>query len=104
MIFLTKENFNKEVIESEIPVILEFWSEECTPCFLAEPLLNEIETQYKGRVKVTKLNVVGNSQKVVEYGIIKLPTFIILKNGEVKVRIEGFYDKFKLERELRGIL
>ena len=104
MIFLTKDNFDQETLNSSIPVILEFWSEDCRPCFLAEPLLNEIEKCYSGKVKIAKMNVEGNSEKVIEYGITKIPTFIFFKNGQIKNRVEGFYDKYKVEKELLAIL
>lgn len=76
-------NFNKEVLESPLPVLVDFWAPWCAPCRLVTPILEEIAEEYAGRVKVVKLNTDENPALAMKYNIMSIPTLLLLKNGEV---------------------
>lgn len=101
MIFVDEANFDEEVLFSDIPVLLEFWSTECIACEKANPYIVELENCYK--IKVVKIDSSVVTKKVVEYGITKLPTFIIFDRGKIIARIEGLLNKYQIEKELRDV-
>ncbi len=83
---LTDRTFEKEVLQSGIPVLVDFWASWCLPCKAIEPILDELEKEYTGKVKICKLNVDRNKFTAQKYDIAGLPTFIIFRNGEPVVR------------------
>jgi len=97
---LTKENFEKEVIRSEIPVFVDFWSEVCFQCVAVEPTLEKLEEKYKGKVKFAKANISEIGDITTAYGIISLPTLLIFNNGKVIHRLVGNQPIDVFEREL----
>ena len=97
---ITSENFNKEVMESEIPVLIDFWAEWCTPCKMMSKVVEELEEELKGIIKVGKVNVDEETKLATKYGIMSIPTFMILKNGEVVHTKIGMQDKEDLKRML----
>ncbi|ORC34860.1 thioredoxin [Marispirochaeta aestuarii] len=80
---ITADNFESEVLKSNVPVIVDFWAEWCVPCRMVEPVLKEIAAEYDGRLKVAKVNVDDQGQLAAEYNIISIPTLMVVKNGEV---------------------
>ena len=86
---VTDENFEQEALESEIPVLVDFWATWCGPCRAAGPVLERIAQMYKGRLKVCKLNVDQGRQTAIKYGIMSIPTLSIYKDGEVVDQIIG---------------
>lgn len=90
---LTDINFNKEVLETELPVLVDFWAEWCSPCKLAEPVIEELAGEFEGKIKVGKLNVDENPQTGQKYGILSIPTVIIFKDGKEVGRRIGFPGK-----------
>ncbi len=97
---ITSENFNKEVMESEIPVLIDFWAEWCTPCKMMSKVVEELEEELKGTIKVGKINVDEETKLATKYGIMSIPTFMIFKNGEVVQTKIGMQDKEELKRML----
>ena len=83
------EDFEDEVLKSDIPVLVDFWAPWCGPCHMAAPVLEKIAQTYKGRLKVCKLNVDEGRQTAIKYGIMGIPTLNIYKGGEVVDQITG---------------
>ena len=77
-------NFQQEVLDSDMPVLIDFWAEWCGPCKAIAPLIEEVAQTYRGRVKVMKLNVDENRETPPKYNIRGIPTLILFKDGEVK--------------------
>jgi thioredoxin 1 len=76
-------NFEREVVKSDVPVVLDFWAEWCGPCRMIGPALEELSNAYAGRVKVAKVNVDENPEIAARYGVRSIPTLAIVKNGSV---------------------
>ncbi|HDQ13873.1 MAG TPA: thioredoxin [Sediminispirochaeta sp.] len=100
---LTAENFEQEVLKSEIPVIVDFWAEWCAPCKMLHPVLDEISQEYAGKVKVAKLDVDENGEIAAQYNVVSIPTLLLFKDGTVanqfvgaapKQTIEGFFKDY----------
>jgi len=88
-ISVSDENFESEVIQSDIPVLVDFWAPWCGPCHMAAPVLEKIAHEYQGRLKVCKLNVDEGRQTAMKYGIMSIPTLNLYVNGEVVDQIIG---------------
>jgi thioredoxin 1 len=86
---ISDENFGKEVLESDKPVLVDFWATWCAPCRAIAPTIDELATQYKGKVKVTKMDVDINQDTVQKYGIRSIPTLLVFKGGQVVETIIG---------------
>ncbi|RKX24772.1 MAG: thiol reductase thioredoxin [Candidatus Zixiibacteriota bacterium] len=86
---ITDESFEQEVIESDIPAVVDFWSSTCPPCQVMGGLLNEIGPDYAGRVNIFKLNVVQNPQTAMHYQVRSIPTLILFSNGRAVDKIVG---------------
>jgi len=84
-----KTNFDQEVLQSDIPVMVDFWAPWCVPCRVIAPLVERLAEQYAGRLKVTKLNVDENHELAIRYQVMSIPTLIFFKNGQVIDRIIG---------------
>ncbi len=94
-------NFKQEVLESEIPVLVDFCADWCGHCQMVAPAVEEIARQYQGRIKVCKVNVDEARQTAANYGIMSIPTFSIFKNGQVMEQFVGAMPKSELERKIR---
>jgi thioredoxin 1 len=90
---VTDKNFQQEVLESEIPVLVDFWAPWCGPCRMLEPIVNEIAEQYEGQVKVVKLNTDENSEIATKYAIRSIPTLMIFKGGQKVDMVVGAVPK-----------
>ncbi len=86
---ITDANFKQEVLESNIPVLVDFWAEWCGPCKMIAPAVEELATEYQGKVKIGKLDVDSNPQMSMQYGIRSIPTLLIFKGGKVVDQIVG---------------
>jgi thioredoxin 1 len=96
-------NFQAEVIESETPVLVDFWAPWCGPCRIVAPVLEEIAGE-RPDLRIVKLNVDDNQQTAAQFDVLSIPTMIVFKNGQVAKKIIGAYPKRKLEAELEPIL
>jgi thioredoxin 1 len=100
---VTDSNFQAEVIESETPVLVDFWAPWCGPCRVVGPVLEEIAGE-RDDLRIVKLNVDENQQTAATYEVLSIPTMILFKNGAVATKIIGAYPKKKLEAELEPAL
>jgi thioredoxin 1 len=94
---LTDSNFKNEVLESDLPVLVDFWTSWCGPCKLIAPILEELASEYDRKIKVGKLNVEENHRVATLYGIMSIPTLIFFKNGEVMEQVVGALSKAELK-------
>jgi len=97
-------NFLSEVLESSIPVLVDFWASWCGPCQMMGPVVDDIASQYEGKVKVLKLNVDENPQTPAKYGIRGIPTLILFNKGKVVDRLIGAQPKSSVEELLKKVL
>ena len=103
-ILLTDDNFEREVSSSEVPILVDFWADWCGPCWIMNPILEEIAQDYRGKVKVGKLNVDENPKATSRHGIRSIPTLIIFKNGKPVDKIIGAFPKSHISKSIEGIL
>lgn len=93
---ITDANFALEVIESEIPVVVDFWAPWCGPCQSMSPVINELSKEFEGKVKIAKMNIDDNPIGPGKLGIMSIPTIILFKDGEIIDRKVGMQTKQKL--------
>ena len=93
---LSDAAFEKEVLQSALPVLVDYWAEWCGPCKMIAPILEDISKEYAGRLKVTKLNIDDNQQTPPKYGIRGIPTLMLFKNGNVEATKVGALSKSQL--------
>lgn len=101
---LTDTNFESEVIESDIPVLIDFWATWCGPCKAIAPIVEDLANEYSGKVKIGKVDVDENQQTAIKYGIRSIPTLLIVKNGKVKDMIVGAVPKAQIVKKLIAAL
>ena len=94
---VTSDNFQALVLESEKPVLIDFWAEWCGPCRMIAPALEEIAGAMNGKVKIVKMNVDENPGTAAKYGIMSIPTLMLFKNGELAAQQVGAAPKQKLQ-------
>ena len=97
---VTDESFAREVLQSELPVLVDFWAPWCGPCRMVAPIVEELAEEYDGKVKFVKLNTDDNPQIAGKYGIRSIPTLLVFKGGEPVSQIVGFRPKSDLAKRL----
>ena len=100
---VTDDNFQAEVLESDKPVLVDFWAAWCGPCRVVAPVLEEIASE-RDDLRIVKLDVDANQQTAANYEVLSIPTMILFKNGQVAKKIIGAYPKKRLESELEAEL
>ena len=103
---VTNEDFEQSVIQADSPVLVDFYADWCGPCKTQTPILGELAQEFDGRVKFAKvdIDVEGNKDLAVKYGVMSVPTLIIFSNGEVKATMIGVTSKKKLAEKFEQVL
>jgi thioredoxin 1 len=104
IVHTTDATFSQDVLKSDKPVLLDFWAEWCGPCKMIAPILDEIATEYKDKVRVAKINIDENPQTPPKFGIRGIPTLILFKNGTVEAQKVGAVSKSQLAAFLESNL
>lgn len=92
-VILTKENFEAEVLNSDIPVLVDFWATWCGPCMMLSPVIAELAEELDGKVKVGKVNVDEQNELAMQYRVASIPTLLLFKNGQLAKTSVGFMPK-----------
>ena len=101
---VTDANFETEVLQSETPVLVDFWAPWCGPCRMVAPIVDELSEEYDGKVKFVKLNTDDNIRTASTYGIRSIPTLLVFKGGDAVGSIIGFRPKGDLKKRLDAVL
>ena len=103
-IVLTDDNFSAEVLDTGLPVLVDFWATWCGPCRVIAPIVQELSSEYEGRAKVCKLDVDEAQKTAAEFGIRSIPTLLIFKGGKVADQIIGAVPKGQITEKLEAAL
>ena len=103
-VILSEGNFDKEVLASNLPVMVDFWAVWCGPCKILDPIVDELAKEYDGKLKVGKVNVDENNGLVGKYGIMSIPTLKFFKGGKIMGELIGAAPKSTVEAEIKKLL
>jgi len=98
---ITSSNFQSEVVESEVPVLLDMWAAWCGPCRMVSPIVDELAGEYAGRIKVGKIDVDAEPSIAAAFGVQSIPTIVLIKDGQVVAQAIGARPKAQLAQALR---
>ncbi len=104
MLEFTQSNFNAEVEQSNLPVLVDFWATWCAPCLKLMPVIEELAQKYNGKVKFGKVNVENAPQIAQKFGIRSIPTLLIFKNGKIMTQIIGAQPKKNIEEKILEVI
>lgn len=97
---ITKDNFEKEVLKSDKPVLVDFWATWCGPCRMISPIVSQIAEEYADKIKVCKINVDDEAELADKYGIVSIPTLIVFEKGKIKNQTMGYMNEEALRHFL----
>lgn len=103
-ITITDDNFEQEVVNSDKPVLIDFWAAWCGPCRMIAPVVEELAQDYDGKAKIGKLDVDDNQQTAIRFGVRSIPTLLIFKGGQLKDTIIGAVPKTQIAQKLDAVL
>lgn len=103
-IVFTDQNFEQEVLESENPVVVDFWAHWCAPCRIVSPIIEELAKEFEGKVKVGKLNVDENPQSASKYGIMSIPSILFFRGGQPVKTMIGAQSKENYKKGIKEVL
>ena len=101
---VTDNDFDQEVLESETPVLVDFWAEWCAPCKMVAPVIDDLAEEYEGKIKFTKVDVDVNPQTAMKYGIRSIPTLLVFKGGSPVDQVVGAVPKAVIKKSLDSTL
>lgn len=101
LVNLSDDNFQNEVLKSELPVLVDFWAPWCGPCKMVAPVLEECAKEFDGKIKICKVNVDDNSKTATHYGIMSIPTLMFFKKGVVIEQVVGALNKQQLKKKIQ---
>jgi len=104
IVYIKDGNFEKEVLQSDIPVLVDFYADWCAPCRMVEPIIKKLATEYKGKVKFVKLNTDENQDLAFQYNVMGIPTAIVFKNGQAVQRMVGAAPEAMYRRLIESVL
>src|SRR5919204_1702215 len=104
IVTVTDQDFDRQVLQSDMPVLVDFWADWCGPCHLLAPVVEEIATEHAGTLRVAKLNVDDNPHMAQHFGVLSIPTLILFSGGQERGRVIGARAKDDIARELLGEL
>ena len=101
---ISDDSFDGDVLKAEVPVLIDFWAPWCGPCRAIAPIVEELATEYEGKLKIVKMNVDDNPRTPSQYGVRGIPNLILFKGGEVKEQIVGAVPKAQLVKAIDNVV
>lgn len=101
---VTEAEFEQDVLQSDVPVLVDFWATWCGPCKQVAPIVDELAEQFDGKLKVRKVNVDDERALAIKYGIMSIPTLLLFKGGEVKDQIIGAVPKQNIQNKVEALV